>query len=203
MLPGRDGQGNGSANGRGSVDGRRNVGGGLKDQSGLNPNRIRGFGGASGGASAPSLNEMRAKQGAIVAKFMTFFKRKSTLVVEMYEACFYKDKPKWDQLADFIYNDLCPTDILRKAVKDVQLHPVKMLIFIRFSDDKFRDEVVARIRSGVIWSDYKVRVKGYSLDAEVKFIRLLGASPETEASEITRVFKEIGIGDVLEIKRVF
>ena len=69
-----------------------------KDQSGLNPNRIRGFGGSqsSGGpqrVETPSLNEMKAKQGAIVAKFMTFFKRKSTLVIEMYEACFYRDKP--------------------------------------------------------------------------------------------------------------
>ena len=106
----------------------------------------------------------------------------------MYEACFYKDKPKWDQLADFVYNDLCPTAELRKSVKDVQLHPVKMLIFIRFSDDKSRDEVVGRIRAGVLWKEYKVRVKEYSLDSEVKFIRLLGASPETEACEIKRVF---------------
>ena len=42
-----------------------------RDQSGLNPNRVRGFGSVSGGNSAPSLNEMRAKQGAIVSKFMT------------------------------------------------------------------------------------------------------------------------------------
>ena len=46
-----------------------------KDQSGLNPNRIRGFGDVSGGKriATPSLNEMRVKQGAIVSKFMTFF----------------------------------------------------------------------------------------------------------------------------------
>ena len=210
MPPGRGGQGVGNANGRGPgnfqyQDGKKNGGGGLKDHSGLSPNRNRGFGNATGGSriDAPSVNEMRAKRSAIVTKFMTFFKRKSTLVVEMYEACFYKEKTRWDQLADFIYNDLCPTDALRMAVKDVQLHPVKMLIFIRFSEDKFSDGVAARIRSGVMWSDYKVRVMGYSLDAEVKFIHLLGASPWTEASEITRVFKEIGIGDVLEIKKGF
>ena len=65
----------------------------------LNSRRIRGFGrqGQGSGVSnvdPPSLNDMRAKQGAIVAKFMTFFKRKSTIVIEMYEACFYKKKPK-------------------------------------------------------------------------------------------------------------
>ena len=178
------------------------------NQSGLNPNRIRGFGSQGQGANnkrveTPSLNEMRAKQGAIVAKFMTFFKRRSTLVVEMYESCFYKEKPKWDQIADFVYKDLCPTDDLRKAVKDVQLHPVKMLIFIRFSDDRYRDLIVSRIRSsqGVMWSDYRVKVKGYSLDAKVKFIRLLGVSPETESDEIVKVIKEVGIGDVIEIKK--
>ena len=179
-----------------------------KDDSGLNPNRIRGFGSLNGEFNAskvetPSLNQMHAKQGAIVAKFMTFFKRKSTLVIEMYEACFYKNKPKWDQIAEFVYKDLCPTEDLRKAVVDVQLHPVKMLIFIRFSEDKYRDLVVSRVRShdGIIWSDYKVKVKGYSLDAKVKFIRLLGASPETQGDEIVKVFKDVGIGEVIELKK--
>ena len=174
-----------------------------RDASGLNPNRIRGFGNDSGNSrvDTPSLNEMRAKQGAIVAKFMTFFKRKSSVVIEMYEACFFKEKPRWDQIANFVYHDLCPNDTLRKAVKDVQLHPVKMVIFVRFSSDSVRDEVVRRIQSGIIWTDYHVKVKGYSLDSEVKFIRLLGASPETEAPEIVKVFKEIGIGDVIEIKK--
>ena len=162
------------------------------DSSGLNPNRIRGFGGPATSKShadvqAPTLNEMRARQGAIVAKFMTFFKRKSSLVIEMYEACFYRDKPKWDQIAEFIYSDLCPTEELRRSVKDVQLHPVKMLIFVRFSEDKYRDQVVAKIQAnGLNWSSYGVKVKGYSLDSQVKFIRLLGVSPETEAPEIRR-----------------
>ena len=158
------------------------------DNSGLNPNRIRGFGTSNSSekvVDTPSLNQMRAKQGAIVAKFMTFFKRQSTLVIEMYEACFYKNKPKWDQIADFVYKDLCPTDDMRRAIRDVQLHPVKMLIFIKFSEDKFRDQIVARIRSGgVVWKEYGVTVRGYSLDAQIKFIRLLGVSPETGESEI-------------------
>ena len=70
-----------------------------------------------------------------MAKFMTFFKRRSTLVIEMYEACFYRDKPTWDQIAEFVYSDLCPNDELRRAVKDVHIHPVKMLISVRFAED--------------------------------------------------------------------
>ena len=80
-----------------------------------------------------------------------------------------------------------------------------LLIFIRFSEDKFRDQVVSRIRSqeGIVWSDYKVKVKGYSLDAKVKFIRLYGVSPETGEDEIVKVFKDVGIGDVIELKKGF
>ena len=74
----------------------------------------------------PTLNEMRARQGAIVAKFMTFFRRKSTLVIELYEKSFYQQKPTWDKIADFVYNDLCQTPELRKEVKDVQFHPVNV-----------------------------------------------------------------------------
>ena len=92
----------------------------------------------------PSLNDMRARQSAIVAKFMTFFKRKNTLVVELYETAFYKAKPTWDKIADFLYNDLCNTDELRAGLKDVQFHPVKMLLFIKFKDEKLRDETVQR-----------------------------------------------------------
>ena len=53
-------------------------------------------------------------------------------MIEMYEAAFYRQKPRWDRFADFIYNDLCMTTELRMAVQDVQFHPVKMLVFIKF-----------------------------------------------------------------------
>ena len=89
---------------------------GVRDMSGLNPNRVKGFGVQQPGGGnrgvrmeTPTLNAMKAKQGAIVAKFMTFFRRKSTLVIEMYEQSFYKQKPAWDKIADFVYSDLCQT----------------------------------------------------------------------------------------------
>ena len=73
------------------------------DGSGLNPARQRGFGGA------PSLSDLKARQGAIVARFMTFFQRKTSLVTELYNTVFYKQKPTWDKIADFIHNDSCTT----------------------------------------------------------------------------------------------
>ena len=185
------------------VDGSNGVGGGLRIQSGLHPQRAKGFGMGQARVETPSLNDMRARQGAIVAKFMTFLKRKCSLVVEMYETSFYRQKPNWEKIADFIHNDLCTTAELRKGVQDVQFHPVKMLLFVRFSDENLRDSTVARLQSaeGVIWSDYKVKVKGYSLDAQVKFIRLLGVSPETGEDEIRRTILEVGIGEMIELKK--
>ena len=44
-------------------------------------------------------------------------------------------------------------------------------------------------------------MKGYSLDAQVKFIRLMGASPETTEVEIKETFQSLEIGEVIEIKK--
>ena len=136
---------------------------------------------------------------------MTFFQRKDSMVIEMYEASFYRRKPDWYRIAEFIYKDLCGTPDLRKAVMDVQFHPVKMLLFIKCSEERLRDNLVEKVQSaeGVVWSEYGVKVKGYSLDAQVKFIRLLGVSPETSENEIKRTFQELEIGEVIELKKVF
>ena len=78
-----------------------------------------------------------------------------------------------------------------------------MLIFVKFSEEKWRDKVVEKLQSqeGIVWKDYGVKIKGYSLDAEVKFFRLLGVSPETGEDEIKETFKNLGIGEVVEIKK--
>ena len=114
---------------------------------------------------------MKAKQQSLVSRFMTFFQRKNTLVVEMYEAGFYSQKPTMDKIVDFIYKDLCPLDELRKAVEDIQFHPVKMFLFVKFSGEAWRDRVMDRIQSSaeVRWSAYGIKVKGYSIDAHVEF----------------------------------
>ena len=206
--------GGGGGSGRGGGTGAGGVNGGINgrqgsegviDQRVLNPNRQRGFSNQHEVTrfETPSLNEMRAKQGALVSRFMTFFQRKCSLVIEMYEASFYRRKPDWDKIAEFIYKDLCGTPDLRQKVLDVQFHPVKMLLFIKCSDEQGRDILVTKVQSveGVIWSEYGVRVKGYSLDAQVKFIRLMGASPETTEGEIKETFQSLEIGEIIEIKK--
>ena len=50
----------------------------------------------------PTMSDMRATQRGIVARFMAFFQRKCSLVFD-----------------------------LRKELKDVQFHPVKMMLFIK------------------------------------------------------------------------
>jgi hypothetical protein len=106
---GGGGRGGGGGGGRGGESATQgvNLGRGARDQSGLNPDRERGFGqAASVRMETPTLSDMRAKQGSIVAKFMTFFQRKFSLVIEMYETAFYKQKPNWDRIAEFVYRSL-------------------------------------------------------------------------------------------------
>ena len=81
---------------------------------GLNPNRQRGFGAAFPRIETPRLSDIKAKQGAIVARFLTFFQRKTSLVIELYNAAFYRQKPTWDKIADFIHSDLCTTSELKR-----------------------------------------------------------------------------------------
>ena len=60
---------------------------------GLNPNRQRGFGAAaSRRIETPTLNDMRARQGAVVGKFINFMNRKNTIVIELNDRVFYSKK---------------------------------------------------------------------------------------------------------------
>ena len=106
-------------------------------------------------------------------------------------------------LADFVFNDVCKDTASRSCLVDVQLHPVKMLLFVKFSSEEARDAVNERVQSaqGVFWTSYRVRVKGYKLEAQVKRIALLGASPETTEEDIKGAFMETGIGEVVELRK--
>ena len=149
-----------------------------KGSDGLNPNRQKGFS-PQPRIETPTLNDMKAKQGAIVSKFMTFANRKNTVMIELYERAFYAKRPGWDSLANFIYNDLCPNDVLRQSVDDVQFHPVKMILFIKFKNEGAKKQVVKRLQSGqgVMWSEYGVSVRGHNLDANVKVIKTVRHKP--------------------------
>ena len=102
-----------------------------------------------------------------------------------------------------MFNDVCNDEASRSSLVDVQLHPVKMLLFVKFSSEEARDAVNERVQSplGVVWSSYRVRVKGYKLEAQVKRIALLGASLETTEEDIKASFAEAGIGEVVEIRK--
>ena len=150
---------------------------------------------------APSVAGLQLQRSTTVSKFLTFFQRKNTVVVEIYSQAFYARRPTWEDMAEFVYKDLCPEDRLRKDLLDVQLHPVKMLIFVKFKNESVRDDVAARLQGdGVLWSAYTTVVKGYSLDKEVKFIRIMGASPETVEMDVRETIEE-QLGEVMEIKR--
>ena len=70
---------------------------GANKGDGLNPGRQRGFN-QSTNIETPTLNDMKAKQSALVSKFMTFANRKNTAMIELYERAFYNKRP-------------CPTDL--------------------------------------------------------------------------------------------
>ena len=73
---------------------------------------------------APSVAGLQLQRSTTVSKFLTFFQRKNTVVVEIYSQAFYARRPTWEDMAEFVYKDLCPEDRLRKDLLDVQLHPV-------------------------------------------------------------------------------
>ena len=178
---------------------------GRQNDDGLNPNRQRGFGATTRRIETTTLNEMRARQGAVVGKFMNFLQRKNTVVIDLYDRAFFAKRPTWEQLANFVYNDLCSNDILRGDLVDVQLHSVKMLLFLKFKSEQIRDEVALKLqnRNGVMWTEFGVSVRGYSLDATMKVITVLGASPETDEEEIKAAFQEAGLGEVIEATKGF
>ena len=104
---------------------------------------------------APSVPGLQLQRSTTVSKFLTFFQRKNTVVVEIYGQPFYTKRPTWEDMAEFVYKDLCPNDRLRKELLDVQLHPVKMLIFVKFKTEIARDEVATKLQGeGILWSAY-------------------------------------------------
>ena len=83
-------------------------------------------------------------------KFLNFYKRKNSVCVDLYQPAFFAKKPNWEDLAEFVYSVLSVGSnsgpgLIRAAVKDVQLHPVKKLLFLKFTDQQIRDKVATRL----------------------------------------------------------
>ena len=91
-----------------------------------------------------------------IRKFLNVYKRKNSVCVDLYQPAFYAKKPNWEDMAEFVYSVLSvgstsAPGLIRAAVKDVQLHPVKKLLFLKFADQQIRDEVSTRFQAGLVW----------------------------------------------------
>ena len=137
-----------------------------------------------------------------VNKFLTYYKRTKSICIDLYSPAFYKRKPHYDELADFVYDILCPSDNLRAALDDVQLHPVKKHLLIKFNTVESRDTVAGMLSGdGLEWPEFSTKVQGWAMDKPVVFVRVLGASPLTTKDDIKQVMEQYG--EVIEIKKGF
>ena len=153
-------------------------------------------GGNRGGANVQGREEIR--------KFLNFYKRKNSVCVDLYQPAFYAKKPNWEDMAEFVYSVLSVGSVsgpqlIRAAVRDVQLHPVKKLLFMKFTDKSIRDEVAARLQTGLVWPAFDTTVSGWAMDKPVERIRVLGASPETDEAGVRSVLEQFG--EILEARK--
>ena len=119
---------------------------------------------------------------------------------------FFQRKPSYEDLAEFVYSVLSvggisSPQVIRAGVHDIQLHPVKKLLFIKFTEQKIRDEVVGRLQAGLAWPNFDTTVTGWSMDKPVERIRVLGTSPETDEAGIRQVMGQYG--EILEAQKGF
>ena len=99
-----------------------------------------------------------------------------------------------------MYDILCPTAQLRADLEDVQLHPVKKNLFIKFRSEISRDTVADMLAGeGLEWPAFETRVQGWAMDKPVVFVRVLGASPESRQEDIKGVMGQYG--EVIEVRK--
>ena len=100
-------------------------------------------------------------------------------------------------MALFVSQQLCQTAELRVSLKDIQLHPVKKHLFIKFRDSMNRDVVADKLKSGVEWPAFEAKVHGWAMDKPVIVVRLHGVSPESNKKDIEDVMGNYG--DLLDV----
>ena len=163
-----------------------------------------GWGGGTqgGGRRRPAARERQGNEE--IRKFLNFYKRRNSLCVDLYLQAFFQRKPSYDDLAEFVYSVLSvggasPPHVIRAAVLDIQLHPVKKLLFIKFTDQQIRDEVVVRLQAGLHWPAFDATVSGWGMDKPMERIRVLGTSPETDEAELRKILGQYG--EILEAQK--
>ena len=171
-----------------------------------------GRGGGGGGGNVGGGGRGVAREGGDlkgreeIRKFLNFYKRRNSVCVDLYQPGFYNRKPNWEDLAEFVYSVLAvggtssPQQV-RAAVLDVQMHPVKKLLFLKFTDQAIRDEVATRLQSGLVWPAFATTVTGWGMDKPVERIRVLGVSPETDEEGVRTILG--AYGEILEARKGF
>ena len=189
-MGGRGAGGGVSAGGRGGGGYR-----GHAHQGGRRGGQNQGQNGGAGG----QVNDRNRED---VKKFLTYYKRTNSICIDLYGPAFYKRKPYYDELAEFVYDILCPSDLLRAELEDVQLHPVKKHLLIKFRTQEARDTVAERLAGeGLDWPGFQTKVQGWAMDKPVMFVRILGASPHTTNEDIKNVMQQYG--EIIEVKKGF
>ena len=151
-------------------------------------------------------NNLRRRQNTVretkedVRKFLTYYKRKNSICIDLDGPAFYKRNLFYDELAEFVYDILCPTIQLRADLEDVQLHPVKKHLLIKFKTVDSRDVVAVSLAGdGLEWPAFSTKVQGWAMDKPVMFVRVLGASPLSSMQEVKEVMEQYG--EVIEVKK--
>ena len=169
-------------------------GGGGGNRGGVGGNRAAG-----GGRGQRGENNVRETRED-VKKFLTFYKRTKSVCIDLYCPAFYKRKPYYDEVADFVYDILCPNAQLRADLEDVQLHPVKKHLFIKFRTETSRDAVAEKLSGeGLEWPAFETKVQGWAMDKPMVFVRVLGASPESNQEDVKGVMSQYG--EIIEVRK--
>ena len=163
-----------------------------------------GWGGGDPGGGRRKHPARKRQGNEEIRKFLNFYKRRNSLCVDLYLPAFFQRKPSYDDLADFVYSVMSvggpsPPHLVRAAVLDIQLHPVKKLFFVKFTDQLIRDQVVAKLQAGLNWPAFDTTVSGWSMDRPMERIRVLGTSPETDEVELRKILGQYG--EVLEAQK--
>ena len=188
------GRGAGPTGGRGGGWGRGG-GPGVRDQfnnqgRGNNVRQQQAAHGAQGGNNGGGGQANVRSNREDVKKFLTYYKRTNSICIDLYGPAFYKRKPFYDELAEFVYDILCPSDLLRADLEDVQIHPVKKHLLVKFKTQEARDAVAERLAGdGLEWPVFHTKVQGWAVDKPEMFVRILGSSPLTTKAEIKHVMQ--------------
>ena len=94
-----------------------------------------------------------------IKNFLGFYKRTDSICIDLYQPEFFRRKPSWEEMADFVSQQLCLTAPLRAAL-GYPASPCEKHLFIKFRNTSSRDQVAAQLNVGVEWPAFEAKVHG-------------------------------------------